>query len=80
MRVWYIKKVCIPLWVSKEVSGPQYCRNKVKKPADNDFSVEKLKLLSKIFSLYIWKDFLCKMEVMGAIWIMRLRGVLFSLA
>ena len=54
MNVWHMKKDFMPIWVSKEVSGPQQCRNQRKMAVDKDFMAKKLELTKlKDFPLYL---------------------------
>ena len=60
------------IFVSKETSQAQEYRHEKIEAADNDFSIEKLKLLNLTVFLCIWQDFLCIIEVVGAMWIISL--------
>ena len=62
------------VWVSKEASRAQEYRHQKIMAADNDFRVEKLKLLNLTVFLCIWQNFLCVIEVAGAMWIIILGG------
>ena len=42
----------MPIWVSREASGPQQCRNKRKMAVDSDFKAKNFELLNL-------KSFLC---------------------
>ena len=60
------------IWVSKEASRAQEYRHQKIKAADNVFRVEKLKLINLTVFLCIWQNFLCIIEVVGAMWIISL--------
>ena len=60
------------IWVSKEVSQAQEYKHEKVKAADKDLRVEKLKLLNVTVFLCIWQNFLCIIEVVGAMWIISL--------
>ena len=62
------------LWVSKEASGPQKCRNKRKMAVDYDFKAKNFELLNlKSFLCILWNS-LCIIEVTGAKRIIALGG------
>ena len=66
--------LCLTIWVSKEASGAHEYRHKKKTAADNDFRVRKFKLVNSTVFLCILQNFLCIIEVAGAMWIMSLGG------
>ena len=62
------------IWVLKQASGAHKYRHKKKTIADNDFKVRKFKLVNLTVFLCILQNFLCIIEVAGAMWIMSLGG------